>query len=509
MATYYWVGGDGTWDSSSSANWSLTSGGSGGAGVPTSADDVRVNTSSGSDATTLTISGTVSCKSFVYTGYLQVTGVSSATVNCYGNLQFNATTPTGDVPTTTFNVIGTGSVNIISVPTLYVVTLKYSGSSVTYNFLSNVTCSLSVTLEEYAVADLNSYTITAPRCYAYGSMTDGGVTISDGSTRIFQNAASGTYTGLTVTVANSSVAAFVYSEGSTGSTDRAIGLVLDCALSTTHLRTTQSSIRINDLSVTSASSADASQTVVVYGDIAVSSTFSLEGATLELAKPSNVATAQTRSIDWGTSTELLYGNVSVASVVVGATGSANDDVYWSGSLTAKYAVLLGVNYLQTATLTIADKFVVSNTMSAASATINADGTSQTYLELGSYTYGTINVVSSTTSMTGSPTIGTLNVSTSLGEGYKTLYMYVTNATITGDFLLSGASASDVVGIYGAGAGLTTITKSSGSVNAQNSYIQNIAATGGATFYALLKNGNFNGGGNTGWIFSVSGFLMFF
>ena len=47
MATYYWVGGAGTWNASSTTNWSATSGGAGGAGFPTSADNVIFDANSG------------------------------------------------------------------------------------------------------------------------------------------------------------------------------------------------------------------------------------------------------------------------------------------------------------------------------------------------------------------------------------------------------------------------------------------------------------------------------
>jgi hypothetical protein len=40
MTTYYWVGGTGNWTPTNTLNWSLTSGGSGGAGVPAATDDV-------------------------------------------------------------------------------------------------------------------------------------------------------------------------------------------------------------------------------------------------------------------------------------------------------------------------------------------------------------------------------------------------------------------------------------------------------------------------------------
>jgi hypothetical protein len=47
MAARFWVGGSGTWDTSNTTNWSATSGGAGGASVPTSADTVTIDASSG------------------------------------------------------------------------------------------------------------------------------------------------------------------------------------------------------------------------------------------------------------------------------------------------------------------------------------------------------------------------------------------------------------------------------------------------------------------------------
>lgn len=52
MATRYWVGGNGTWNSSSTTNWSATSGGASGASAPTATDDVVFDTGSGGGATT-------------------------------------------------------------------------------------------------------------------------------------------------------------------------------------------------------------------------------------------------------------------------------------------------------------------------------------------------------------------------------------------------------------------------------------------------------------------------
>jgi hypothetical protein len=56
MATYYWVGGSGTWDSSSNARWSATSGGAGGAGIPTGSDFVIFDTNSAIGSYTVQVS---------------------------------------------------------------------------------------------------------------------------------------------------------------------------------------------------------------------------------------------------------------------------------------------------------------------------------------------------------------------------------------------------------------------------------------------------------------------
>lgn len=47
MATYFWVGGSGTWDGSNAANWSLTSGGLPGISAPNNTDTVNFNSLSG------------------------------------------------------------------------------------------------------------------------------------------------------------------------------------------------------------------------------------------------------------------------------------------------------------------------------------------------------------------------------------------------------------------------------------------------------------------------------
>lgn len=69
MASRFWVAAGGTWDGSTTANWSATSGGAGGASVPTAADDVFFDAGSGTG--TVSTSGTTLdvCRSLNFSGY--------------------------------------------------------------------------------------------------------------------------------------------------------------------------------------------------------------------------------------------------------------------------------------------------------------------------------------------------------------------------------------------------------------------------------------------------------
>lgn len=60
MATYYWVGGSGTWDNTSNTNWASSSGGAGGAGVPNNTDTVNFDSNSGT-AAVVDVTATATC----------------------------------------------------------------------------------------------------------------------------------------------------------------------------------------------------------------------------------------------------------------------------------------------------------------------------------------------------------------------------------------------------------------------------------------------------------------
>lgn len=67
MANRFWVGGSGTWDTTSTANWSTTSGGAPGASAPGAADVANFDANSGTG--TVTLGATVTIQRCLWTGY--------------------------------------------------------------------------------------------------------------------------------------------------------------------------------------------------------------------------------------------------------------------------------------------------------------------------------------------------------------------------------------------------------------------------------------------------------
>lgn len=61
MAARFWVGGTGNWDASTTTHWAATSGGAGGASVPTSSDTVTFDANSNATAYTMTVTTAVVC----------------------------------------------------------------------------------------------------------------------------------------------------------------------------------------------------------------------------------------------------------------------------------------------------------------------------------------------------------------------------------------------------------------------------------------------------------------
>lgn len=153
MATYYWVGGNGTWDNANTANWSNASGGATGFGPPLAADTAIFDSASGTGTCTTTSTARVfqvtlntstlelklganlsGINTFTYT--LGVLSLQSYTLSCFLIVSSNANVRTLNFGTGNVTLIGNnttiwnaGNMTNFSYTGTPTVNCTYSGSS--------------------------------------------------------------------------------------------------------------------------------------------------------------------------------------------------------------------------------------------------------------------------------------------------------------------------------------------------------------------------------------------
>lgn len=220
MATYYWVGGNGSWNGSSTTNWSNASGGAGGFGPPTSNDDVIFNSASSGASYIVDcnapFAGVGACKSIttaapavgtltfrcndtfsgnffqVINGNINIHAACLFTVasSSYGSrgLITHSGPGTGASITTTFN--GSGS---NTAPIIY---QFYGNTNDSINFCSSQTCSFSqVTLNmQGGNVTCTGSTITLSTAYGNTSFSSSGAGTTTLTTTTFNNSSSFSYT---------------------------------------------------------------------------------------------------------------------------------------------------------------------------------------------------------------------------------------------------------------------------------------------------------------------------
>jgi hypothetical protein len=84
MADRYWVGGTATWNNTAGTKWATTSGGSGGASIPTASDDVYFDANSGSGDIAIGASNCLNLDTTGFTG--RFVGGNTSTPNIRGSL---------------------------------------------------------------------------------------------------------------------------------------------------------------------------------------------------------------------------------------------------------------------------------------------------------------------------------------------------------------------------------------------------------------------------------------
>ena len=169
MASRYWVGGTATWDGTAGTKWATTSGGAGGASIPTAADDVFFDAASGAVTVTLgsnaNVALSINCTGFTGT----LTGSSTITVS--GNLTLVVGMTFSYTGTFTFNASGT----IVSAGKSFT-TLSLGGASTTYTFSDACVVTGNCTLGGSGTCTFNGSTLTIGGNMAIASTTGAGTT---------------------------------------------------------------------------------------------------------------------------------------------------------------------------------------------------------------------------------------------------------------------------------------------------------------------------------------------
>lgn len=552
MATYYWVGGNGTWDNSTKTNWATSSGGAGGNGPPTSADTVNFDSNSGTG--TASVASGAACNNLTINSAnmtvqlgvnLTVTGATTVSA---GTLDINGYTLTTDSVTSTANATRTiafGSTGKIVCTRTVSVTYAVDF----YNATTAATLTGTPTVD--FTGNFSAQSGIRPPSTTYTSIN---VNVKAG-TGTFNLASSFGYnnvdfTGFAGTLVNGSHNIY-------GNLTLASGMTVGAGTSVLSFLATSGTQKFTSAGITFdrpiiIGSATAAPTVQLQDNLTVGSTravtltngtFDLNDKTLSCGIFSS-STSNTRSISFGTSNITLTGNATTiwnASVATGLsfTGTPTINCIYSGSIGTRTianggssggssAIALNINVTAGT-----DVFTISSDSYAN----NVNTTGWVGQFGGAFKcYGNLTVSSGSTTYSG---IGAIQF---LGSGTQTITMNgvvwdrpVTFDSTTGTFVMVGAFSTTSTravtltnGTLKLAAGTTntvgsfvtngtnqkylqstvpgtqaTISDASGVNSVSYLTISDSFATGGATWDAFYSNGNIDAGNNTNWDFGAT------
>lgn len=137
----YWVGGTGTWDTTTTTHWAYYSGGPGGAPVPTVNDNVYFNASSGGG--TVTRTGTTSCKDLLTTGFTG-TIASNGGLTLGGSLNIDSLTTWSY--TGTITATATGNNTITTNGKTLGGSITFNNAAGTWSYIGNTTSTANCTI---------------------------------------------------------------------------------------------------------------------------------------------------------------------------------------------------------------------------------------------------------------------------------------------------------------------------------------------------------------------------
>lgn len=200
MANRYWVGGTGTWSAASTTNWSATSGGAGGASVPTAADSVFFDQAG---TYTVTFSGALACLDFTHTaGTITFNSSGAPTLAISGSFALIAATNwnPGSL-TATFNATTTGKTIVTNGALVRSTTIIFNGVGGAWTLGSALSTSspMTVTAGTFSTSASNYSLTLSDITVQGGTLTLNGSTVSLSATTPF-TCSSGTVNAGTSTI---------------------------------------------------------------------------------------------------------------------------------------------------------------------------------------------------------------------------------------------------------------------------------------------------------------------
>lgn len=557
MATYYWVGGSGTWDNTSTANWSATSGGAAGAGPPNNADTVNFDANSGTAATVTVAATAVSLNTTINKSDINLSLSGSPTLCTAagvltlttGSITLNNNTLTcGRVASTAANTrtlaFGTGNFTVTgnnvtvwsvasgncTITGTPVVNCTYSGSTGTRTLGGN----------SFSEATAISFNITAG--------TDI-VVFSSSAAHVYKNV---DFTGFAGTFNMSTALSLNVFGNFIASTGMTFGATLPSVLALSATSGTQqikSSGKTFNFAITQNSPGATTQ---LQDDVTMGATrtYTLTAGTLDLTGNSGNWTlsaglfassnSNTRAILFGTGNITVTGSGTVwnTGTLTGLTYTGTPTVNVSNNsatattvttgawpestslnfnytvgtytLTDTNAVYKNVNFTGfTGTVGNAARTIYGNLIIAAGSTLTAGTNATTFAATSGTQQITTNGITLDFPLTFNGIGGTFAFQDALTQG-STRAITLTNGTLqlkngvtstVGAFATSGTNQKF---LQSTSAGnQATISQASGTVDVSYLTIRDSNATGGAAWNAYTNQQNIDAGNNDGWDFGIS------
>jgi hypothetical protein len=341
MADRYWVGGTGTWNTSSTANWSATSGGGSGASVPTAADSVFFNAASAAGNYTVTITGAgLTCLDLnvAQAAAGTFTTAGNGTLIISGNLVANSTGVTwGHIGILTFNA--TSAKTITTGGLVLPNAIIFNGVGGTWQLQDNYTAgavAAATTTLTNGTLDLNAKTLTTA-AFVSNNANVRALVATGATINVFGNATSPWATAVTNFTVTGRLTVNATYAGATGTRTMAFSAFTEAVAPNLNITAGTDSVQVtgsvNNLSTTGFSGTFNGGLRTIYGSLTFSATTTIQSS----------ASATTLTGTSGTKTITTNGRTIDFPLTINGQGSTwqLQDSYTGGATSTSVVTLSG------------------------------------------------------------------------------------------------------------------------------------------------------------------------